>query len=73
VAQEINEPRLPPVMQIMAAGRKQIPVEAVSLDSGEYTKIISNTALKSERKKKIFEKPDDGVAEVVKVLKEEIR
>ncbi len=73
VAQEINEPRLPPVMQIMAAGRKQIPVEAVSLNTGEYTKIISNTAPKSERKKKIFEKPDEGIAEVVKVLKEEIR
>ncbi len=73
VAQEINEPRLPPVMQIMAAGRKQIPVEAANIQNSSSIKVLSNTAPKSERRKMVFEKIDDGVIAIVKVLKEELR
>ncbi len=73
VAQEINEPRLPPVMQIMAAGRKKIPVEATSLTPDEFTTVLSNKAPKSERQRKIFEKLEEGIPAVAKVLKEEMR
>jgi electron transfer flavoprotein beta subunit len=73
VAQEINEPRLPPVMQIMAAGRKQIPTEAASISNSSSIKVLSNTAPKSERKKMIFEKPEEGIPVIIKVLKEELR
>jgi electron transfer flavoprotein beta subunit len=72
VTQEINEPRLPPVMQIMQAGRKPINTEAATI-TGREVRIISNKAPKSERKKIIFEDVDKGIAEVAKVLKEEMR
>ncbi|MGC8515561.1 MAG: electron transfer flavoprotein subunit beta/FixA family protein [Thermoplasmata archaeon] len=73
VAQEINEPRLPPVMQIMAAGRKQILTEVASISNSSSSKVLSNTAPKSERKKMIFEKTEEGVPVIIKVLKEELR
>ncbi len=73
VAQEINEPRLPPVMQIMAAGRKQILTESVTPSQDNSVKVISNTAPKSERRKNIFEKPEEGIPAIAKVLKEELR
>ena len=73
VAQEINEPRLPPVMQIMTAGRKQILTEAASISNSSSIKVLSNTAPKSERKKMIFEKTEEGIPVIVKVLKEELR
>lgn len=73
VAQEINEPRLPPVMQIMAAGRKQIPVETTSLPADQMSTVISERAPKSERQRKIFEKIEEGIPAVVKVIKEEMR
>jgi electron transfer flavoprotein beta subunit len=73
VAQEINEPRLPPVMQIMAAGRKQIVTEVASISNKSSIKVLSNTAPKSERRKMIFEKAEEGVPVIVKVLKEELR
>ncbi|PYB69002.1 electron transfer flavoprotein subunit beta [Thermoplasma sp. Kam2015] len=72
VTQEINEPRLPPVLQIMAAGRKPIRTEKFD-GSFSNVSVLSNLAPKSERKKKVFEKVDEGVAEIVKVLKEEVR
>lgn len=72
VTQEINEPRLPPVLQIMAAGRKPIRTEKFD-GSFNNVNVISNLAPKSERKRKVFEKVDEGIAEVVKVLKEEVR
>lgn len=73
VTQESNQPRLPPVMQILAAGRKPINTEKAAFPPEEYTGIISNKAPKSERKKIIFEDVDKGVTEIAKVLKEEMR
>ncbi|WP_010917641.1 electron transfer flavoprotein subunit beta/FixA family protein [Thermoplasma volcanium] len=72
VTQEINQPRLPPVLQIMAAGRKPIRMEKYD-GSFSNVNVISNLAPKSERKKKIFEKVDEGIPEIVKVIKEEMR
>lgn len=73
VAQEINEPRLPPVMQIMAAGRKQIPTEAVSFSPVPLSEVISNRAPKSERQRNIYEKVEEGIPAVAKAIKEEMR
>jgi electron transfer flavoprotein beta subunit len=72
VTQEINEPRLPPVMQILAAGRKPINTEKISA-AGQYSRVISNRAPKSERKRLIFEDVDKGVPEVAKAMKEAMR
>ncbi len=72
VTQEINEPRLPPVMQIMQAGKKPINTEASTL-VGREVKVLSNKAPKSERKKMIFEDVDKGIAEIAKVIREESR
>lgn len=72
VTQEINEPRLPPVMQIMQAGRKPINTEASTL-AGRGVRVISNKAPKSERKKLIFEDMEKGIAEIAKVIREESR
>ncbi len=72
VTQEINEPRLPPVLQIMAAGRKPIRNEKFD-GSFSNINVLSNIAPKSERKRKIFEKVDEGIPEIVKVIKEEMR
>lgn len=73
VAQEINEPRLPPVLQIMAAGRKPINTVAAQKPQAFTTKVISNRAPKSDRKRIIYEDVDKGVAEVAKAIKEAIR
>ena len=73
VEQEINEPRLPPLIQIMAAGRKPTKVEEISPDRVTTTVVLSNKAPKSDRKRIIFEDIDKGVMEVVKVLKGEVR
>ncbi len=73
VSQEINEPRLPPVMQIMQAGRKPINSEDTPITEERYFTILSNKAPKSERKKMIFEDADKGIEEISKVIKEEMR
>ena len=73
VTQEINEPRLPPVMQIMAAGRKPINNEKPTVDGDRGLTILSNKAPKSERKKIVIEDLDKGIAEVAKVIREESR
>lgn len=73
VAQEINEPRIPPVLQIMAAGRKPINTEQASITDGADVKIISDRAPKSDRKRQVFEDPEKGVPEIVKVIKEVVR
>lgn len=73
VAQEINEPRLPPVLQIMAAGRKPINSQAASPHERFNNRVLSNRAPKSDRKRQVFEDVDKGVSEVARVLKEEIR
>lgn len=73
VTQEINEPRLPPVMQIMAAGRKPINTEKAAVEGESGMKVLSNKAPKSERKKIVIEDIDKGIAEVAKVIREESR
>ncbi len=73
VTQETNQPRLPPVMQIMAAGRKQIVTEAAQPQTMPGTVQISNRAPRSERKKQLYEKPEEGIAAVARAIKEEIR
>lgn len=73
VTQEINEPRLPPVMQIMAAGRKPINNESPAAASALEVNVVSNKAPKSERKRIVIEDIDKGIADVVKVIKEESR
>lgn len=73
VAQEINEPRFPPVMQIIAAGRKKINIEATQVQYEQMSKLISRKAPKSDRKRIIFEDADKGAQEVAKVIKEVAR
>lgn len=73
VSQEINEPRLPPVMQIMAAGRKPIHTEQSKIQPPGSVEIISEVSPKSDRKRIVYEDVDKGVAEVSKILKEAIR
>ncbi len=73
VAQEINEPRFPPVMQIIAAGRKKINIESSQIKSESMTKLVSRKAPKSDRKRIVFEDVDKGAQEVAKVIKEVAR
>jgi len=73
VAQEINEPRFPPVMQIIAAGRKKINIEPSQIKSESMSKLISRKAPKSDRKRIVFEDIDKGAQEVAKVIKEVAR
>ncbi|WP_393971254.1 electron transfer flavoprotein subunit beta/FixA family protein [Oxyplasma meridianum] len=73
VTQEINEPRFPPVMQLMAAGKKKINIEAAQGTGKNTVEILSNTAPKSERRKVVFEDPEKGIPEVAKVIKEAIK
>ncbi len=73
VAQEINEPRLPPVLQIMAAGRKPINQSAASDLQVPEIRTLSNRAPKSDRKRIVFEDPAKGIEEVSKVIREAIR
>ena len=68
VAQEINEPRLPKVMQIMAAGKKNINIIDGNPDYKDDTRIISDKAPESQRKKIIYE-DGKGIDEVAKILK----
>lgn len=73
VTQEINEPRLPPVLQIMQAGRKPMTVEKTTHTRTEISNTLSNKAPKSDRKRVIFEDAAKGIPELVKVIKEEMR
>ena len=73
VTQEINEPRFPPVMQIMAAGRKKINIEAAQGTVKNSVEIISNTAPRSERRKMVFEDPEKGIPEIARVIKEAMK
>lgn len=73
VEQEINEPRLPPLIQIMAAGRKPIKIEEMQVSVVTTKKVISNRAPKSDRKRIIFEDIDKGVEEVSKFLRSEVK
>ncbi len=73
VTQEINQPRLPPVLQIMAAGRKPINTSNMSAQEFETPKVVSNLAPKSERRRELFEDVDKGVSEIAKVIRGEIK
>jgi len=73
VTQEINQPRLPPVMQIMQAGRKPITTVKTELVETAYCEVLSNRAPKSERKRIIFEDQAKGIDEVVKVIRDGMR
>lgn len=73
VTQEINQPRLPAVLQIMAAGRKPINVEDYTGNRVDMPEILSNLAPKSDRKKMVFEDVEKGISEVVKVIKGEMK
>ncbi len=70
VSQEINEPRFPPVMQIIQAGRKKINIEVNQVREEVHAKVLSKVAPKSERKKVIFEDIDKGAQEIAKVIRE---
>ena len=73
VTQETNEPRFPPVLQIIKAGKKSISTEQSTVKIENTSKIISKKAPKSERKRLIFEDVDKGAQEVAKVLKEAMK
>lgn len=73
VAQEINEPRLPPVLQIMAAGRKPINTEQAADGEESGVKVLSDRAPKSDRKREVYEDPEKGIPELVKAIKEATR
>ncbi|MGC8598863.1 MAG: electron transfer flavoprotein subunit beta/FixA family protein [Thermoplasmata archaeon] len=73
VEQEINEPRLPPLIQIMAAGRKPMKVEEIQVNVQSSKRVIYNKAPKSDRKRIIFEDIDKGVEEVTKFLRSEAK
>jgi len=69
VAQEINTPRIPPLLQIMAASKKPLKLEDAPPAKGTYYKVIEHKAYASSRKKIIFEDVNKGVEEIYKVLK----
>ncbi|MFP3130500.1 MAG: electron transfer flavoprotein subunit beta/FixA family protein [Nitrososphaeria archaeon] len=69
VAQEINTPRIPPLLQIMAASKKPLKLEEAPPSQGTYYKVIEHKAYVSSRKKIIFEDVNKGVEEIYKVLK----
>jgi electron transfer flavoprotein beta subunit len=73
VEQEINEPRLPPLLQIMAAGRKPMKIEDTEINIEKSVEIISNKAPKSERKRKIYEDISNDLPEIAKIIKGEIK
>ncbi len=73
VEQEINEPRLPPLIQIMAAGRKPMKIEEMQVSVTTTKRVMSNKAPKSDRKRIIFEDVDKGVEEVAKFLRSEVK
>lgn len=70
VSQEINEPRLPPVLQIIKAGKKEIKMEESSLTEASSITVISDRAPKSERKREIYEEADKGIPTLIRVIKE---
>ncbi|MGC8645920.1 MAG: electron transfer flavoprotein subunit beta/FixA family protein [Thermoplasmata archaeon] len=73
VEQEINEPRLPPLVQIMMAGKKPMKVEEIKVNVETYNKVIWNRAPKSDRKRMVFEDIDKGVEEISKVIRSEVK
>ena len=68
VAQEINEARLPNVMQIMAAGKRNINIVEGNPDYKDDSRILSDKAPENQRKKIIYE-DGNGIEEVAKILR----
>ncbi|MCL4343598.1 MAG: electron transfer flavoprotein subunit beta/FixA family protein [Thaumarchaeota archaeon] len=69
VAQEINVPRIPTLLQIMAASRKPLKVETPSINYPDDYKVVSNIAPQSARKRIVYEDIAKGVEEISRVLK----
>lgn len=70
VSQEINEPRLPAVLQIIKAGKREIKTETATLADPSSIKVLSDRAPKSERRKEIYEDAEKGIPALVRVIKE---
>ncbi|MGC8569092.1 MAG: electron transfer flavoprotein subunit beta/FixA family protein [Nitrososphaeria archaeon] len=70
VAQEINTPRIPPLIQIMAASRKPLKMESANVPAETYYRVIEHKAPPSSRKKIVFEDVNKGVEEILKILKQ---
>jgi electron transfer flavoprotein beta subunit len=80
VATEINEPRIPPISQILKASAKPlqewktsdlgISAEEISKDKRPVT-VVSNLAQQQERKGNIFDKLDEGIDNLVGTLSKE--
>ena len=70
VSQEINEPRLPAVLQIIKAGKREIKMETASIQDSSSIKVLSDKAPKSERKKEIYEEPEKAIPVLTRVIKE---
>ncbi len=70
VSQEINEPRLPAVLQIIKAGKREIKTETANVADPSTIKVISDKAPKSERRKEIYEDTEKGIPALVRVIKE---
>lgn len=76
VNDEINNPRLPALMQILAAGKKPITEQTIAdlgLSDADVTPVatlLSNKAPKSDRKRQVFS-GDDREAQLVEALKKE--
>ena len=81
VSEEINQPRLPPLLQILQAGKK--PVQEWKLadlglkpeevgEKGAGLKILKNQAPKMERKRvRIKGSPEEAAAQLVQALRKE--
>ena len=70
VSQEINEPRLPAVLQIIKAGKREIKIEKSTVTDASSISVISDRAPKSERKKEIYEDQEKGIPVLTRVIKE---
>jgi electron transfer flavoprotein beta subunit len=73
VEQEINEPRLPPLLHIMAAGRKPMKIEETKLNIEKNIEVLNNKAPKSERKRKVYEDASNDLPEIAKIIRSEVK
>ena len=74
VTNEINEPRLPSLAQILGARKKpveEIRLSELGLEAKSGIEILSNRAPKIERKRKVYLDVDKAVKEIVSELTKE--
>ncbi len=74
VTNEINEPRLPSLAQILGARKKPVEEKSISdlhLDVKSCIQVIHNRAPKMERKRKIYKDIDRAVNEIISELTKE--